>query len=288
MWNALCTFLMSIVLTAVCAPSTWADDFVISSGNHYSSPRKVGLHRGSTLRFKALFDGSAEYDLGDEDQLDTNKLYGTSDCGDKHSENSARFGWRWNDGKLEIMAYTHVSGAFDFKLIGEAKIGRPYDYEIGLSEDKQSYVFNFNGSTVTMKRGCSDSGMTGYKLYPYFGGDKTAPHNIKIKIEEDADYANFSLDKIYPNPTGEQHVFLNLEVGENLSIGFKIYDLQGRLVQVVDPIDYTGGSRPEGVRIELNQLSSGMYLIQPFAMEDGKEKRGFVNAPGQAMKLIVI
>ena len=139
-----------------------------------------------------------------------------------------------------------------------------------------------------MNRGCRDSSMTGYKLYPYFGGNKTAPHDIKIKVEEDTDFANFSLDKVYPNPTKDQKIFLNLEVGSDLSIGFKVYDLTGRLVQVIEPVDYSAGARPEGIEIQLNQLSAGMYLIQPFALDGGKEKRGFVNAPGQAMKFIVI
>ncbi|RDC63253.1 hypothetical protein AHMF7616_01854 [Adhaeribacter pallidiroseus] len=36
---------------------------------------------------------------------------------------------------------------------------------------------------MEMSRGCSGTSDK-YKLFPYFGGDETAPHNIKIEIKE--------------------------------------------------------------------------------------------------------
>jgi hypothetical protein len=35
-----------------------------------------------------------------------------------------------------------------------------------------------------MDRGCSGGSLASYQLYPYFGGDETAPHDITILIDE--------------------------------------------------------------------------------------------------------
>mgnify|MGYP000486176078 CR=1 FL=1 len=42
------------------------------------------------------------------------------------------------------------------------------------------YIFDVNGKKVETKRSCNIEEY--YLLYPYFGGDETAPHRIKIKI----------------------------------------------------------------------------------------------------------
>lgn len=268
--------------------SLWADNFIIGKGDHYSSPRKTSLFRGDKITFKAYFNETAIYDLGDEDQLDTNKLYGTSDCGNFHQENSARFGWRWNNNQLEIMAFTHVHGKFYYQFIGPADLNKAFSYEIALSSDKSAYIFTFNGKSVSMERGCRDSIIKGYKLYPYFGGNEVAPHEVMIKVEEKNDFANFSIENLYPNPTKDQTIYIDLTVMEDLLIGFNIYDLMGRLIQRVELKDYAGNQDYKALPIQLNNYAAGMYLIQPMAEVDGEMKLGFVSSPGNAMKFIVL
>jgi hypothetical protein len=52
-----------------------------------------------------------------------------------------------------------------------------------LTISKNSYELRVNGVIKTVSRPCSGD-YKRYKLYPYFGGDETAPHTIKIMIKE--------------------------------------------------------------------------------------------------------
>jgi hypothetical protein len=54
-------------------------------------------------------------------------------------------------------------------------------YEIIFTDTE--YIFHVDNSTVSLPRHCSDDA-SGYKLYPYFGGDEAAPHEITIEIED--------------------------------------------------------------------------------------------------------
>ncbi|MEJ8802263.1 hypothetical protein [Pontibacter sp. H249] len=154
--------------------------YVIKKGKHYSNNKAKKL-KAEIIRIEATFDSSAVYTTSDpKNQADINKLYGMSDCKTKHHTNSARFGWRWYNNQLEILAYTYVNKKREFKLIRAVEIGQPVTYELKL-EDNQ-YVFTVNGTKVVMPRSCNGTG-DGYLLYPYFGGDETAPHTIKIAIK---------------------------------------------------------------------------------------------------------
>jgi hypothetical protein len=285
-----CFLLLSLLwLTSLCSLpfNALADDFTISRGDHYSTPRKFGLVWNDSIRFQALFDESAEYDLNDGDQKDTNKLFGSSDCSSVHTENSARFGWRWNDGKVQIMALVHRGGKIIIQPVGFAEVGVPDHYEIKLSDDHWSYLFTFRGNTVTLPRGCSSSEMRGYHLYPYFGGNKSAPHEIRIKIEEGTGFANFSVDQLYPNPVLHGFTYVDLKLGEPLTIGYRIYDLNGKMVQSIQPTRYSNTQFTSGIRLDFEQLTPGLYFLQPFAIIDGVEKKGFVRTPGHAVKMLV-
>jgi hypothetical protein len=46
--------LMVLGFFMVFSQGTWAEDFIIGKGDHYSSPRKSGLFRGEKVTFKAL------------------------------------------------------------------------------------------------------------------------------------------------------------------------------------------------------------------------------------------
>ena len=266
-----------------------ADDFIIETGDHYAQEKKASLFRGESLEFNAYFNESAQYDLKDEDQYDVNKLYGVSDCGTLHTKNSARMGWRWNTEtrKLEILAFTHVNGSFDFKLIGNANLNQIYVYKIELSPDRGSYIFTFNHQQVYMPRGCQDTVMAGYKLHPYFGGNKTAPHDILIKIAEKNEKANFSLENIYPNPISNGVITLSLKIEEKVDIIFSFYDLNGKLVLQTSPIRMDPSEDQQEILIPLPELSQGLYLIRPEASVKGERILGFVNAKGNALKLVV-
>jgi hypothetical protein len=135
------------------------------------------------LKFIARFDSSAIYQAAaPENQYDINKLYGFSDNDAPHQNFSARFGWRWSDGALRLFAYTYNNGVRHEQELGTLAIGGEANCSIKLQPEV--YVFTFNGKSVSMPRQSTTVTAKGYQLYPYFGGDEPAPHNIRILIRE--------------------------------------------------------------------------------------------------------
>lgn len=157
------------------------ETFIIPKGKH-SAGMKVQSLQSQSLRFKALFNETAIYDLeSDENQHDTNKLYGFSDCNSHHHINSARFGWMWHDGKLEIHAYVYAGGERTTEYIGTVPLNESREYELVMSDSY--YHFNLQGfDQVSIERKASCDIQLSYLLFPYFGGDEVAPHDIIIKI----------------------------------------------------------------------------------------------------------
>ena len=131
-----------------------------------------------------LCDQSAVYKTEDpNNQADINKLYGLSDCGTNHMESSIRFGWRWYDDSLEIHWFKHSDSKFSFGKICNVTLGLPFKCSLKIKEDK--YVMNVDGNEVEIIRAPCGLNYHRYYLYPYFGGDETAPHYIRIKIKNE-------------------------------------------------------------------------------------------------------
>lgn len=155
----------------------------ITKGSHSSD--KSGLQSTSvdSMVFEVLFDSTAIYTTQlRENQGDINKLYGFSDCSSFHHSNSARFGWRFHKNGLELFAYTYAQGKRSFASLGSIEVNKKYTCTIVAK--KGSYVFYLNDSEPTlMERGCSNGGFQ-FKLFPYFGGNEPAPHNISIWIKD--------------------------------------------------------------------------------------------------------
>lgn len=151
---------------------------------------KEGRHRSNTaycttksnyISFEAMFDESAQYISNDPtNQYDVNKLYGLSDCGTSHTKNSIRFGWRWLNDSLEILWYKREDSHFSFEKITTVELNKSYYYTITFTED--SYILCVDGIEAVVDRRCSET-CKRYYLYPYFGGDEEAPHDITIRIK---------------------------------------------------------------------------------------------------------
>lgn len=155
------------------------DTYEIKKDRHYSSSGHFDSFSGQKMSFDAIFDNSSIYKTADpKNQTDINKLFGFSDCTTGHHENSARFGWSWND-SLSIYAYCYVGGSVSHKFITSVKIDSIYRYIIKIEPHK--YRFLIAGKEVEMERGC-DEGFK-YLLFPYFGGSSVSPQNITIKLK---------------------------------------------------------------------------------------------------------
>ena len=165
-------------------PDTGFEIFTISQGNHSSILRNEPF-TGTGIRVTAIFDESAEYTLDvASDQADINKLVGFSDCHQDHQSESARIGWRWYQDQLQLLAYTYREGQLSFELMGTVDFNKEIDLEILIDGD--TYQYSGTGlSSVTMQRTQNCETGDNYWLWPYFGGDQPAPHEVTIKLKRE-------------------------------------------------------------------------------------------------------
>lgn len=160
--------------------------YTINEGDHYASNKPlISITTSNIMRFNAIFDGRCLYNLNilSEDMYDINKLYGATDCFSSIHQNSYRFGWR-HDGNssIEIYAYWYRDGVRGSHLMGST-IPNYYDsFELGTIGN--NYYFSFNGEEFLTERSKSCNGGIRFRAFPYFGGNKPAPNDMSIYIEE--------------------------------------------------------------------------------------------------------
>lgn len=158
-------------------------EYTIRKGSHSAEGTSLSEIHQSELRFEVVFDSSAIYkNVKAENQYDINKLYGFSDCGTLHHENSARFGWRWNGRSIEMHAYWYKDSTRHSEYLDTVSIG--HASELALEVLPGYYKFEIKKSIHLFPRHCNSTPIQGYRLYLYFGGDETAPHEIRIRVRE--------------------------------------------------------------------------------------------------------
>jgi hypothetical protein len=164
--------------------------YTIQTGAHYCDQNVLKSVSGISMNFIAKFDSTAIYPAVITDYnhaYDINKLYGFSE-GFNNQYNSARIGWRWLNGELQLFAYVYVKGtllrdpvSYDPPFIKSVEIGKEINCSITISGG--NYIFAVDGVTVTTPRGTTSGKFTGYQQYPYFGGNLAAPHLINIYVK---------------------------------------------------------------------------------------------------------
>lgn len=108
------------------------------------------------------FNETAKYKIEENRNiLDWNKLIGFSRG--NHMDNSIRLAWRWNPylNAVETAEYRHIDGKIEYKNLGTVELNKEYAYLLIMHKGNYS---NW-----------------GYKLFPFFGGNETAPQNINVK-----------------------------------------------------------------------------------------------------------
>lgn len=156
--------------------------YTIQKGNQYCDGNNFSPVEVSEMKFIVSFDSSAVYQtLSPENQYDINKLYGFSDNNSNHHQYSARFGWRWSANALHLFAYVYNAGAVSSKELTTITIGSEVSCSIKITST--NYIFYVNDVVCQMPRMATTEKAKGYQLYPYFGGDEAAPHEIKIRIK---------------------------------------------------------------------------------------------------------
>lgn len=167
-------------------PPPVTDDYIkytIRKGQQFCDQSSLVVVSYSELKFTVKFDNSAIYQTADTaNQEDINKLYGFSDNNSLHQDYSARFGWNWSRDSLRLYAYAYNDGVRASKEIASIEPGKVYNCSIKVNDSL--YIFTLNDKTISMVRTSATVKAEGYRLYPYFGGNETAPHDIFIWIHE--------------------------------------------------------------------------------------------------------
>jgi len=141
------------------------------------------IHISNRLEYIVEFDPSCIYELPNEDQYDINKLFGFSSG--YHHTNSARFGWNWDGKHLHIYSYCYINKKRDISYICSIELEKEYKFII--IDKKTQYLFTIIDQEINHIYQTSinkqSTLLPGYQLWPYFGGNCKAPHNIKISLK---------------------------------------------------------------------------------------------------------
>jgi hypothetical protein len=148
------------------------DEYEISKGDHYSTKNdspfkwKFGF-APKTLRFEAIFGQGCNYE--DNNSGDINKLYGISYGLDNHYR-SVRIGWKYNANLKVIEQFEPV-----FFTIWKLKSANDVRLSVSDSEKTERRIDIIKGI---------DSETIRLKQFPFFGGNKPAPRDMRIFIRE--------------------------------------------------------------------------------------------------------
>lgn len=148
--------------------------YTIKKGGQYSdTPHKIV---GNAVSYQIMFDSTAIYKIDSINQYDINKLFGMSACNSLHHDNSARFGWRYVNGQLEIHAYIYDMTKRFSQVIDTVKIGEWNKYQIINNGDQ--YVFTLKNNIFIYNKSNKCKSKYNIALWPYFGGNIKAPHEM--------------------------------------------------------------------------------------------------------------
>lgn len=166
------------------------------SDNHGDFPNRVyTVSCPLSMSADVTFQSSCEYDLGDNDQYDWNKLMGFMGDGGWQT-NSARWGWRWNlaNEKVEIAPYVHDNDT-DAILPPNTQwiqldLNTTVNLTIKCDRPNGKFIFIYDDGGTPISHEVEVSGNL-ESLYPgpcqvdlfFFGGNETAPHEMKIDYD---------------------------------------------------------------------------------------------------------
>jgi hypothetical protein len=166
--------------------------YLIKKGNHYCSMsffEKLGAVGWKIKKYTVKFRFHPNCYWApprNSDDGDLNKLTGLAYGMNVHS-NSVRLTWVPDftvNGKMRIFGYTYDEKAnapkFTYKEITSVQVGQLVDGSI--ESVGNEYVFKVNGVTVRMPNVNTDPNLC-LRLFPYFGGNNTAPQDMTIEIE---------------------------------------------------------------------------------------------------------
>lgn len=155
-------------------------NFKIKKGNNRSK-YLPSLTCKSNISGFICFKGDFSYDIGYK-QIDSNKLIGLSDA-IHHHISSIRLGWRWridlNCIEIVTIQYKNTSRKIEHLTYVYENI----ELSFSISIKNNYYEVEIGGITKIIPKS-NKYNFIRYKLYPYFGGDESAPKEFNIEIYE--------------------------------------------------------------------------------------------------------
>ncbi len=166
--------------------------YLIKKGNHYCSMsifERLGDIGWKLKKYSVRFVLQSSCWWApprNNDDNDLNKLTGIAYGLSVHS-NSVRLTWVPDftvNGKIKIYGYTYdeksADPKFTYLYITSVQVGQSCTGCIEVQGNK--YAITVNGVTVLMDNLHPDPNLC-FRLYPYFGGNNTAPQDMIIEIE---------------------------------------------------------------------------------------------------------
>lgn len=165
--------------------------FRIPSGKHRARPLRFGLWwRRTHFSWVVKFDETCRYDLGSDDQYDINKLVGIGYLWHHHKD-SARFGWSYNTqaNGVDLWAYCYVNGRRVIQHVCFCEIGKEYQIDLTILSTMYFFACYKVGERQLTTNGSAEvpydhNKKLQYRLGPYFGGNRAAPHDINIYLKK--------------------------------------------------------------------------------------------------------
>jgi hypothetical protein len=166
--------------------------YLIKKGNHYASMsffEKIGAIGWNirTLSVKFVFRKECWWaPPRNQDDHDLNKLAGIG-FGTNHHQNSVRLAWVpdfENEGMIQVYGYTYDEKTEGQKLtMTFIKSVRVLETNTGKIESRDGvYYITVNDVTIRMDNVNPDPNLC-FRLFPYFGGNNTAPHDMTVELE---------------------------------------------------------------------------------------------------------
>ena len=131
-----------------------------------------------------IFDESCEYLLDNGDQYDWNKLYGWTFGALGIHNDSIRIVWRYNPitKLIELASYYYIDGKRLYFQLATCKIGEKIKTSIEVLDNKTRITITTDKTYIKLmdfNESVKRKPLFGCGLY--FGGNRTAPHNITVR-----------------------------------------------------------------------------------------------------------
>lgn len=166
--------------------------YLIKQGNHYCNVSifdrlfSIG-YNVKKISFRFKFHKECWWTPArNSDDNDLNKLYGISYGLNSDHVNSVRLAWKPDfnvSGKIDVYGYIYDELPNSQHLSQYiASVQTETDCTAVITNNGNKYDFVVNSANAEMPNTHTDSGFC-FRLYPYFGGNNTAPHDMTIEIE---------------------------------------------------------------------------------------------------------